>query len=89
MRSIQDPHPSDPDPSRRRRQAKHYPTVPLRAATGACDTARRAVRVIPSRRWRRIGGGYAGVEKPDEWLGEDWNQQIVAHLLLMAAHRAA
>ncbi|MDX6352761.1 MAG: hypothetical protein QOF84_7551 [Streptomyces sp.] len=45
--------------------------------------------VITSRRWRQIGGGYAGVEKPDEWLGEDWNQQIVAHLLLMAAHRAA
>jgi hypothetical protein len=31
----------------------------------------------------------AGVEKPDEWLGEDWNQQVIAHLLLMAAHRAA
>ncbi|WP_432096059.1 hypothetical protein [Streptomyces sp. bgisy100] len=31
----------------------------------------------------------AGVEKTGEWLGHDENQQVVAHLLLMAAHRAA
>ncbi|MEU6082313.1 hypothetical protein [Streptomyces sp. NPDC047108] len=31
----------------------------------------------------------AGVEEPGEWIDVDWNQQIVAHLLLMAAHRAA
>ncbi|MEV4437233.1 hypothetical protein [Streptomyces sp. NPDC049585] len=30
----------------------------------------------------------AGVEKPQEWCGDDWNQRITAHLLLMAAHRA-
>jgi hypothetical protein len=31
----------------------------------------------------------AGVEKPDEWLRGDANHQTVAHLLLMAVHRAA
>lgn len=38
-----------------------------------------------------------GVEKPDEWFADDWfaddssgyGAQIVAHLMLMAAHRAA
>jgi hypothetical protein len=33
-----------------------------------------------------------GVEKPDEWFGEDRNgygAQVVAHLMLMSAHRAA
>jgi hypothetical protein len=32
-----------------------------------------------------------GIEKPDEWLGDDKNgygAEILAHLLLMAAHRA-
>ncbi|MBB5119672.1 hypothetical protein [Streptomyces eurocidicus] len=31
----------------------------------------------------------AGIEKPREWVDEESNQQTVAHLLLMAAHRAA
>ncbi|MEV5377321.1 hypothetical protein AB0L26_15285 [Streptomyces nondiastaticus] len=31
----------------------------------------------------------AGVEKPGEWLGDEWNQTITAHLLLAAVHRAA
>ncbi|MEU7104182.1 hypothetical protein ABZ951_03850 [Streptomyces sp. NPDC046215] len=31
----------------------------------------------------------AGVEKPQEWLNGEWNEQITAHLLLMAVHRAA
>ncbi|MGK5548778.1 hypothetical protein ACSNOH_29200 [Streptomyces sp. URMC 127] len=31
----------------------------------------------------------AGVEKPGEWLGDEWNQRITAHLLLAAVHRAA
>ncbi|MEU4208596.1 hypothetical protein AB0F13_01105 [Streptomyces sp. NPDC026206] len=31
----------------------------------------------------------AGVEKPQEWMGDEHNQQTIAHLLLMAVHRAA
>ncbi|NGO70881.1 hypothetical protein [Streptomyces boncukensis] len=30
----------------------------------------------------------AGIEKPDEWLGEDHGQQVSAHLVLAAVHRA-
>ncbi|MFD8998406.1 hypothetical protein [Streptomyces abikoensis] len=31
----------------------------------------------------------AGIEKPQEWIDHEHNQQTVAHLLLMAVHRAA
>ncbi|MFI9721616.1 hypothetical protein ACIHFE_18495 [Streptomyces sp. NPDC052396] len=65
----------------------HYPGI---TGTREAPTVFHAIAEVAGEVARKHGVllNDTGVEKVHEWIHGEWNQQITAHLLLMAAHRA-
>ena len=64
--------------------------MPVLSGVREADSKFAAIASVATEVKARYGLAFndAGIEKPDEWVGDEHGQQVTAHLVLAAVHRA-